>query len=81
VVFLYLAWVMRSTTRRPGIMRRLARVFHLLRSPATLYGPGVLARLEWDRLAGVAGAGGMKSDLSARGRVVAAANATVDLDV
>jgi hypothetical protein len=32
-------------------------VFHLLRPPSALFGPGVLARLAWDRLAGQAGAG------------------------
>jgi 2-polyprenyl-6-methoxyphenol hydroxylase-like FAD-dependent oxidoreductase len=77
----YLARVMRAATRRPGVMRRLAGVFHLLHPPATLFGPGVLARLAWDRLAGGAGAGGMKSGLAARGRVMAAASATADLDV
>ena len=77
----YLARVMRAATRRPWVMRRLAGVFHLLHPPASLLGPGVLARLAWDRLAGVAGAGGMKSSLSARGRVMAAASATADIDV
>jgi hypothetical protein len=76
----YLARVMRAATRRPEVMRRLARVFHLLHPPSTLIGPGVLARLAWDRLASGTGAGGMKSGLSARGRVVAAANAA-DLGV
>jgi hypothetical protein len=77
----YLARVMRAATRRPGVMRRLSGVFHLLHPPATLFGPGVLARLAWDRLAGGTGAGGMKSDLSARGQIVTAANATADLNV
>jgi 2-polyprenyl-6-methoxyphenol hydroxylase-like FAD-dependent oxidoreductase len=77
----YLARVMRAATRRPGVMRRLAGVFHLLHPPATLFGPGVLARLAWDRLAGGAGAGGMKPGLSASGQIVTAANATTDLDV
>jgi hypothetical protein len=30
----------------------LAEVLHLLRPPSALFGPGVLARLAWDRLAG-----------------------------
>jgi 2-polyprenyl-6-methoxyphenol hydroxylase-like FAD-dependent oxidoreductase len=77
----YLARVMRAATRRPWVLRRLTGVFHLLHPPASLFGPGVLARLAWDRLAGVAGAGGMKSSLSARGRVMAAARATADLEV
>ena len=57
-------------------MRRLAGVFHLLHPPSTLFGPGVLARLAWDRLAGGTGAGAMRTGLSARGRIVAAAGAT-----
>ncbi len=52
----YLAEVMRAGTRRPWVRRRLAEVFHLLRPPSALFGPGVLARLACDRLAGVTGA-------------------------
>jgi flavin-dependent dehydrogenase len=53
----YLAGVMRAGTRRPWVRRRLAEVLHLLRPPSALFGPGVLARLAWDRLAVAAGAG------------------------
>jgi 2-polyprenyl-6-methoxyphenol hydroxylase-like FAD-dependent oxidoreductase len=53
----YLAGVMQAATRRPWVRRRLAEVLHLLRPPAALFGPGVLARLAWDRLAGQADAG------------------------
>jgi 2-polyprenyl-6-methoxyphenol hydroxylase-like FAD-dependent oxidoreductase len=53
----YLAEVMRAATRRPWLRRRLAEVLHLLRPPSALFGPGVLARLAWDRLAGEADAG------------------------
>jgi 2-polyprenyl-6-methoxyphenol hydroxylase-like FAD-dependent oxidoreductase len=77
----YLARVMQAATRQPGAMRRLTGVFHLLHPPTTLFGPGVLARLAWDRLVGGTGAGSMKSGLSARGQIVTAANATADLDV
>ncbi len=52
----YLAEVMRTGTRRPWVRRRLAEVFHMLRPPSALFGPGVLARLACDRLAGVTGA-------------------------
>jgi 2-polyprenyl-6-methoxyphenol hydroxylase-like FAD-dependent oxidoreductase len=52
----YVAGVMVAATRRPGIRRRLQEVLHLLRRPAALFGPGVLARLAWDWLAGQAGA-------------------------
>ena len=55
----YLARVMRAATRRPWIMRRLTGVLHLLHPPSTLFGPGVLARLAWDRLAEGIGAGGV----------------------
>jgi hypothetical protein len=48
--------VMRAGTRRPWVRRRLAEVFHMLRPPSALFGPGVLARLAYDRLAGVTGA-------------------------
>jgi hypothetical protein len=52
----YLAAVMRAATRRPWVRRRLTEVLHLLRPPSALFGPGVLARLAWDRLAGKFGA-------------------------
>src|SRR5262249_21752689 len=57
----YLDGVMRAATRRPWVRRRLAEVLHLLRPPTALFGPGVLARLAWDRLAGVADAGDRKA--------------------
>jgi 2-polyprenyl-6-methoxyphenol hydroxylase-like FAD-dependent oxidoreductase len=53
----YVAGVMRASTRRPWVRRRLAEVLHLLRPPAALFGLGVLARLAWDRLVGQADAG------------------------
>jgi len=53
----YIAGVMRAATRRPWVRRRLEEVLHLLRPPSALFGPGVLARLAWDRLAGRADAG------------------------
>jgi 2-polyprenyl-6-methoxyphenol hydroxylase-like FAD-dependent oxidoreductase len=56
----YIAAVMRAATRRPWVRRRLAEVLHLLRPPSALFGPGVLARLAWDRLAGKFGAGSRK---------------------
>ena len=48
--------LMRTGTRRPWVRRRLTEVLHLLRPPSALFGPGVLARLAWDRLAGETGA-------------------------
>jgi hypothetical protein len=48
----YFAAVMQVSTRRPWVRQRLAEVLHLLRPPSALFGPGVLARLAWDRLAG-----------------------------
>jgi flavin-dependent dehydrogenase len=53
----YIAGVMRAATRLPWVRRRLEEVLHLLRPPSALFGPGVLARLAWDRLAGKFGAG------------------------
>jgi 2-polyprenyl-6-methoxyphenol hydroxylase-like FAD-dependent oxidoreductase len=53
----YLAGVMRASTRRPWVRRRLTEVLHLLRPPSALFGAGVLALLAWDRLASQAGAG------------------------
>ena len=52
----YLAGVMRAATRQPRVRRRLEEVLHMLRPPSALFGPGVLARLAWDRLAGKFGA-------------------------
>jgi 2-polyprenyl-6-methoxyphenol hydroxylase-like FAD-dependent oxidoreductase len=77
----YLARVMRAATRRPWVMRRLAGVFHLLHPPATLFGPGVLTRLGWDRLAGETGTGRRGAGLSARGLIAIASNAAADLEV
>jgi 2-polyprenyl-6-methoxyphenol hydroxylase-like FAD-dependent oxidoreductase len=53
----YVAEVMRTATRRPWVRHRLADVLHLLRPPSALFGPGVLARMAWDRFAGEPGAG------------------------
>jgi len=53
----YLAGVMRAATRRPWVRRRLSEVLLLLRRPSALFGPRVLARLAWARLASRAGAG------------------------
>jgi 2-polyprenyl-6-methoxyphenol hydroxylase-like FAD-dependent oxidoreductase len=52
----YVAAVMRAATRRPWVRRRLAEVLHLLRPPGALFGPGPLARLALDQLAGRFGA-------------------------
>jgi 2-polyprenyl-6-methoxyphenol hydroxylase-like FAD-dependent oxidoreductase len=52
----YIAAVMRVAMTRPWVRRRLTEVLHLLRPPSALFGPGVLARLAWDRLAGKFGA-------------------------
>jgi 2-polyprenyl-6-methoxyphenol hydroxylase-like FAD-dependent oxidoreductase len=81
VVGRHLARVMKAATRWPWVMRRLTRVFHLLHPPSTLFAPGIVAHLAWDRLAGGADAGDRHSGLSARGRIAAAANATAELDV
>jgi 2-polyprenyl-6-methoxyphenol hydroxylase-like FAD-dependent oxidoreductase len=53
----YIAGVMRASTRRPWVRQRLAEVLNLLRPPSALFGPGVLASLAWDWLAGETGAG------------------------
>jgi 2-polyprenyl-6-methoxyphenol hydroxylase-like FAD-dependent oxidoreductase len=53
----FIAVVMRAATRRPSVRRRLAEVLNLLRPPAALFGPGVLARVAWDRLTSHADAG------------------------
>jgi 2-polyprenyl-6-methoxyphenol hydroxylase-like FAD-dependent oxidoreductase len=47
----YVAGVMRTATGRPWVRRRLTEVLHLLRTPSALFGPGMVARLAWDRLA------------------------------
>jgi 2-polyprenyl-6-methoxyphenol hydroxylase-like FAD-dependent oxidoreductase len=48
----YFDAVTRAATRRPWVRRRLADVLQLLRPPSVLFGPGMLARVAWDRLAG-----------------------------
>jgi 2-polyprenyl-6-methoxyphenol hydroxylase-like FAD-dependent oxidoreductase len=53
----YIAGVMQASTRHPWVRLRLAEVLHLLRPPSALFGPGVLACLAWDRLAGQPDAG------------------------
>jgi 2-polyprenyl-6-methoxyphenol hydroxylase-like FAD-dependent oxidoreductase len=53
----YIAGVMQAATRRPWVRQRLTEVLQLLRRPSALFGPGVLARLAWDRLTGEARAG------------------------
>jgi 2-polyprenyl-6-methoxyphenol hydroxylase-like FAD-dependent oxidoreductase len=53
----YIAGVMRTSTRRPCVRRRLTEVLHLLRPPTALFGPGVLFRLAWDWLEGAYGMG------------------------
>jgi 2-polyprenyl-6-methoxyphenol hydroxylase-like FAD-dependent oxidoreductase len=52
----YIVWVIRASTRRPWVRRRLTEVLHLLRPPSALFGPGVLARLAWDWVASKFGA-------------------------
>ena len=64
----YIAGVMRASTRLPWVRRRLEEVLHLLRPPSALFGPGVLARLAWDRLAGKFGAGSQRGGSAGRGR-------------
>jgi 2-polyprenyl-6-methoxyphenol hydroxylase-like FAD-dependent oxidoreductase len=51
-----IAGAMQAATRRPWVRQRLAEVLQLLRSPLALFGPGLLARLAWDRLAAEANA-------------------------
>jgi 2-polyprenyl-6-methoxyphenol hydroxylase-like FAD-dependent oxidoreductase len=53
----YVALLMQAATRRPWLRQRLAEVFHLIRPPRALFGPGVLARLACDRFAAGAGTG------------------------
>jgi 2-polyprenyl-6-methoxyphenol hydroxylase-like FAD-dependent oxidoreductase len=56
----YLDAVMQTATRRPWVRRRLADVLQLLRPPSALFGPEVLARVTWDRLAHLFTAGSRK---------------------
>jgi 2-polyprenyl-6-methoxyphenol hydroxylase-like FAD-dependent oxidoreductase len=63
----YLAAVMGVATRRAWVRRRLAEVLHLLRPPSVLFGPGVLARLAWDWLAGKFDAGSRRGGLALEG--------------
>jgi hypothetical protein len=58
---------MRAATRRSWVRRRLTEVLHLLRPPSALFGPGVLARLAWDRLAGKFGAGSRRGGTAREG--------------
>src|SRR5262249_59755849 len=58
----YIASVVSAATRRPWVRRRLTEVLHLLRPPSALFGPGVLARVAWDWLAGASLAGGVRRD-------------------
>jgi 2-polyprenyl-6-methoxyphenol hydroxylase-like FAD-dependent oxidoreductase len=58
----HLASVMRASTRRPEILRRQTRVFHLLAPMSSLFSPGLLARLAWDRLIGGASPGDKRLD-------------------
>src|SRR4051794_10619407 len=66
----YIAAVMRAATRRPWVRRRLAEVFYLLRPPSALFGPGVLARVAWDRFAGNRGAASRGAGPTGRGEAV-----------
>jgi len=52
----YFDAVVRASTRQAWVRRRLAEVFHMIRSPAALFSPGVLASLTWDWFAGETGA-------------------------
>jgi 2-polyprenyl-6-methoxyphenol hydroxylase-like FAD-dependent oxidoreductase len=45
----YLDRVIEVATRRPGVRRKFVEVIHLVRSPASLFAPGVLARAAFDR--------------------------------
>jgi 2-polyprenyl-6-methoxyphenol hydroxylase-like FAD-dependent oxidoreductase len=72
--------VMRAATWQPGILRRLTGVIHLLHPPATLFGPGVLARLAWDLLVRRTAVAGMKPGLSRSRSVAAAAGVMADVD-
>ena len=46
----YVDALIRLSTRKAGVRRRLTEVFHLLRPPSALFGPGVLGPLAWDWL-------------------------------
>jgi hypothetical protein len=63
----YLAAVTRAATRQPRVRQRLTEVLHLLRPPSALFGPGVLARLAWRRLAGKFGAGPLRGEPAREG--------------
>ena len=43
----YVDALIRLSTRKAGVRRRLTEVFHLLRPPSALFGPGVLGSLAW----------------------------------
>jgi 2-polyprenyl-6-methoxyphenol hydroxylase-like FAD-dependent oxidoreductase len=63
----YIAGVMRAATKRPWVRRRLEEVLHLVRPPSALFGPGVLARLAWDRFAGKFGAASRRGEPAREG--------------
>lgn len=46
----YLDRVIELATRRPGVRRKFVEVIHLVRSPASLFAPGILARAAFDRV-------------------------------
>jgi 2-polyprenyl-6-methoxyphenol hydroxylase-like FAD-dependent oxidoreductase len=48
----YVDALTRLSTRNAGVRRRLMEVFHLLRPPAALFGPGVLGPMAWAWLTG-----------------------------
>ena len=48
----YVDALTRLSTRHAGVRRRLMEVFHLLRPPAALFGPGVLGPMAWAWLTG-----------------------------
>jgi hypothetical protein len=65
----YFDAVTRAATRRPWVRRRLADVLQLVRPPSALFGPGVLVRVAWDRLAdGLAAVRGRNLPLDELGR-------------
>jgi 2-polyprenyl-6-methoxyphenol hydroxylase-like FAD-dependent oxidoreductase len=66
----YLAAVTRAATTQPWVRRRLAEVLHVLRPPTTLFRPGVLACVAWDRLAGRIGANSWRGGLVRQETVV-----------
>jgi hypothetical protein len=63
----YIARVLRAATKSPWIRRRQTEVFHLLRPPSALFGPGVLTRLASDWLAGETGVGSRRVEPSRQG--------------